>query len=733
MEDRRMRICSLYRLILLSLFAGILLLGNVRTSMATHSHAMEMFYRWQIDSSYQFTLIFYRNCQGFTATAPASVTISATSVSLASSGIIMCPMLPTTGPGAPPLTPPNLFNCSPSNFACAEEYVYRGNWFSPGRADDWIFSYELCCINVTNAPTNVVNGTMRVECGLNNLDFPDTLHKNISGIFHNRRPDYPSLNPDTVINPPLVSICEARNIYLDQSVRNYDGDSISYKFFWPQTNGGAPNAYINGYSFAYPLPFDSILGPLKIDSLTGEISFISGTPTGTGVYMLGVQATEYRKDTTGPSDTMRVIGFVKRNLSIYLTDTANCPSQTVTFADNSANRNATDSVFYPCPGQIYEVNLTEHVKCNSIDIDGSCLQLRDPFTAAVIPIDSVFGINCTKDQLTNTLRLKLSSVLSIGNYELIIKTGNDGNTLLTECYQEIQPFKDTLHFIIENQPVGVLLGDKIGPGNFNTYMQVECEEKVFDLNLSNFVLCSSISSNGSDFELYDPASNNVIPVTGVNKNCSGGKTRQIQLSTNVMDPGNYWLRLKAGTDNNRLLNLCQDEWAADSILMVSTGLYPNLGKDTVKCEEDSTFQYFLNPGQFYTYYWSTGNNAPSIFVSIPTTYWVKVTNLYGCTATDTMVLAEKKCYTGISSHDENKVSIYPNPTNSYIYLDSDKKIDPLNINIYNLIGEEIDFEADFAESKLRIDMSTFQEGVYVVKVCNDQNKCSMQKIIYRKE
>lgn len=707
-----MRLIRIAKYIIACIFlAGILI--QSKETKASHSSGMEMFYRWKNDSTYEFTMIFYRNCQGFTANAPSNVSIVYSSASKnISNQFFTCQQLPTVGPNVPALSPPGIFECFTASAACVEEYVYRGSWTSPVRANDWIFYYELCCMSVTNAPENVQNGTMRAECGLNNLDFPDTLHQNLSGIFHNRRPNHPGHQFDTIKNPPIVSLCEGRSAQLDQSVRNYDGDSISYELFWVQTAGGVPIGYINGWSFANPMP--SSTGPLSIDSLTGVIDFIPATPTGSGIYLIGVKATEYRKDTTGPTDTMKIIGFVKRNFTIYLTSAALCPGDSFYYA-NEAGMN-TNEIEYDCPDQAFEIRFTKQFLCSSLDTNGSDVLIRHPASNTIIPVIKTLSTACNQGQLSDRFKVYLDTIIQPDTFELIIKQGNDSNTLITQCRSEIQAYADTLKIVFLAPTVGELLGDKIGPNNFSSILEVDCGENFFVVNFSEKVLCSSIASDGSDFEVYNIATQSTVPMSGLVKYCVSNLTSKVLISTTVMDPGNYWVRLKTGSDSNRVSNRCYNEWAKDSILLVSSALEPDLGKDTIKCEEDSNFQYFLNPGKFFSYYWSTGSTSPSILVHIPSTYWVIVYNEYGCSETDSMILGEKKCYVGLNTSNESELEIYPNPISSTLFIKSNDHLNKEQIQIFSLVGKRVNFEIKNSGSTAELNLGSIENGIYFVKI-----------------
>jgi gliding motility-associated-like protein len=419
---------------------------QITESFASHTAGMDIFYRWKplttSDSTYEFTLIFYRNCQGFTATAPGSVQITARSASVNITNYINAPGLPTSGTNVPPLEPPDMYNCTKSfNSLCYEEYVYRGDWKSPKRAFDWKFSYELCCRPVTNAPTNITNGTQHIECGLNNLDFPDYKAKNWSPLWHNRRPNHPGHLTDTIINFLFRTLCSYNFYTLDMAVREYQGDSMSYSFYWPQDNGGANVTYINGWSFTTPLP--TLNGPLQINPITGIIPLVPGAPTGTGIYVIGIEAKEWRYDTLSSGGTYtriaKQIGYIRRDMTIWIDDTTNCRRDSV----HPKSVNITDGggkttldVFF---SNGVSTDPNSRVRCATLSPDGSEFRVIDS-SNYVAPFDTTvrsIGVhsatwNCYAG-LTNKVTLHLAEPLRCQEYWIMLRIGTDLDVLESEC------------------------------------------------------------------------------------------------------------------------------------------------------------------------------------------------------------------------------------------------------------------------------------------------------------
>lgn len=107
------------------------------------------------------------------------------------------------------------------------------------------------------------------------------------------------------------------------------------------------------------------------------------------------------------------------------------------------------------------------------------------------------------------------------------------------------------------------------------------------LGINKDVLCSSIATNGSDFILSGPSSATVIAAAGLNCNSMNqGYSDVIDVTFNQSLPtGTYYLKVKKGTDNNTLFDLCNLPMAVgDSIKFT---VYPDerttISIDTAGC------------------------------------------------------------------------------------------------------------------------------------------------------
>lgn len=689
----------------------LLFLSNV---FANHFMQLDLYYRWVSDSTYEITASYNRNCLGFTAPPPTSVAIQVNSVVNNYQASVNCQRLLSAGP-----FDVSTFNCMATMY-CVDEYVYRGTWTAPFKADDFVFSYSVCCLPAgPSGPTNLSIGNLYVDCGLNNLDFPDISNRNNSPFWHNMVPVHPGHLLDTVVNPSHVSLCEGASVVVDQAITEYDNDFVKYEFINPRSAVNTNLSFINGWSFTNPLPSNS--GPVIIDSIMGTMSFTAGSPTGSGVYMITLKATEYRYDTVAVGPPFQVelkeIGFVTRNLFVYINDSATCPDNSLSFADPAGLD--TGMIFIDCPSQSFDIHFSSNFLCSSLDTNGSCLQLRHAATNTLIPIVKAKSSECNNMSTSDQFTIYVDTLLSPDTFELVIKQGNDLNTLLSECYFETTAYEDTLLIIFPEQPLGKLRGDHLGGGHHSNMINLDCYDSEIIVNMSKKFSCSSVALDGSDFIIYNIDNASTVFIKSAIPLCINGTAVRVRLMTDSVPPGNFILKLKEGNDTNTVENVCNVSWPEDSIPLHSQGLFPNLGKDTVYCEENTNFNLFLYPGNFYRYEWWLGSTSQSMLVNSPGTYWVNVYNENDCKATDTIHVSVKKCNSSVNENVKPDFSIYPVPAQDMIYLTTDNVIEHMNIKMIDLNGSSLPIAIKQLEQKrFAIDISELSDGIYIVEIQN---------------
>ena len=202
---------------------------------------------------------------------------------------------------------------------------------------------------------------------------------------------------------------------------------------------------------------------------------------------------------------------------------------------------ALKSVRAICDGSRIEVVLNKKMKCASLAADGSDFTV----SPAVAQVVAASGNNCNAGFDMDTLTLTLNGPLTPGNYTLLVQDGSDNNTLIDNCGTEL-PAGSSLPFqLVALQPT---FWDSITPPT--------CAPGSLQFSFPKKMLCSSIASDGSDFQITGPS---IVKVTGATGQCdAGGETYtiQVQLAGPIVTGGNYLVTLASGTDGNTLIDEC---------------------------------------------------------------------------------------------------------------------------------------------------------------------------------
>lgn len=220
-----------------------------------------------------------------------------------------------------------------------------------------------------------------------------------------------------------------------------------------------------------------------------------------------------------------------------------------------------------CGGVTATLIMNKKIKCSSLVNNASDFTLS-PAAATIV---SATGIGCNNSFDMDTIVLTMSNALPPGNYNISIKNGSDGNTLLDNCNNRA-PVGDNISLVVT--PVQPTPMDNIKP--------VGCAPSTLELVFRRPINCNSIAANGSDFRV---AGSTPVTVTGANGKCVNGVTTSIfvQLSAPIQTAGNYQVILQQGNDGNTIIDECGQQTPAGATVPFST-------VDTVNA--DFTYQLF---------------------------------------------------------------------------------------------------------------------------------------------
>jgi len=235
-------------------------------------------------------------------------------------------------------------------------------------------------------------------------------------------------------------------------------------------------------------------------------------------------------------------------------------------------------------GKIY-LKLNKKMKCTSLVANGTDFTIP----GVTSKINSSVGFGCSAGFDMDSVILNLDVPLLPGNYQLAVKDGTDGNTLLDNCDREI-PVGHAINFEVFGRQ----------PTPLDSLIPVGCAPVVLQMHFQKNMMCSSIAANGSDFTVTGP-----YPVTIANAkgDCDSGLSKIINLylSSPIVHAGTYTIQLKTGGDGNTIIDECGEETPAGATISFTV-------KDTVSA--DFTYQLIEGCRNDEIHYFNNG--GPSI-------------------------------------------------------------------------------------------------------------------------
>lgn len=220
-----------------------------------------------------------------------------------------------------------------------------------------------------------------------------------------------------------------------------------------------------------------------------------------------------------------------------------------------------------------------------------------------------------------------------------------------------------------------------------------------------FSLSSNIVCVGQEVDLIDNSTNGPTSWAWSAPGASPSSPTFQNSAVTYYAPGTYTVHLTASNASGSNVALTKT---------ITVNAYPNLTVSSINnCPgaPDSLVAQGAN-----SYLWSNGATTSTIYFPVPTistTYSVTGTS-NGCSVTAATFVIAHNC-TGISDQIEGALTIYPNPVNHYLTVDLAGLNEEKTIEIYNLLGEKV-FEKSYQESLIKLDISKFEDGIYMIKI-----------------
>jgi gliding motility-associated-like protein len=247
-------------------------------------------------------------------------------------------------------------------------------------------------------------------------------------------------------------------------------------------------------------------------------------------------------------------------VSHFLTNSANEIGYTLQFVGGTASIvnpviPLVSNAYGICDGTEIVLKLNKKINCSSIAADGSDFIVSGPIP---ITIASASGNGCHNGFDSDSIVLKLSTILSPGTYTIQSKVGSDGNTLVDNCSNSLATGNVASIKFVSIQPTPM---DSISP--------VICIKDTLQLVFNKPMLCNSIALDGSDFLISGPAAVNIKSASGI---CTNGVSTVVRiiLTAPIRVNGTFTVLLKNGSDGNSLIDECNQVTPAGSILPFTT-------------------------------------------------------------------------------------------------------------------------------------------------------------------
>ncbi len=565
-------------------FAALILLPEKIT--ASHLAGAEIEYVYQgSPNTYLYRLKVYRDCNGIGLSVPQFLCISSSLLNFNTSitmNMVSLNMLPVSQCFNIPQS-----NCLPGLGGYGiEEYVFEAVYTLPAAATDWIFSWSDCCRNAAGT-TSFLNGVY-VSATLDNLN-------------------HPTDNSPVFNFVPYSTLCLSYPYYYDQGATDPDGDSLVFTLVSAQENTiYCPPSPVNAQYTINPLtnlpysatqPLASSV-PITIDHSSGIIYLI---PNLQQVGVVCVLVSSY--DSSGA-----LIGTTKSDIQVMVTNNCNIVNPAFPVGPNSTSYFPIGNPTMQVPGPYYcgdnqfVLPFTTEVQCNSI-VPTDIRVLRS--IGMPNPVLSAIPVNCNGGT-TDSILVTCLYPLTFGSNLVTIKTGLDGNTLLSQCGSAMQPYHDTVDVILNDFSVWQPAVDSLG-----------CVFNQKTVALNEAVFCYTIANDGSDLVLQD-AAGNLIPISNAFGYCgpNGEQSNQVLLTFAGMQYSTsniYYLTVKIGNDGNTIANECGKFLHAGDTLAVfysSNKIAVDLGSDISICNTDPTptlSSGFSDPS--LTYQWSFNSSV----------------------------------------------------------------------------------------------------------------------------
>ncbi len=283
------------------------------------------------------------------------------------------------------------------------------------------------------------------------------------------------------------------------------------------------------------------------------------------------------------------------------------------------------------------------------------------------------------------------------NLEAVVNGGNMGRFMVSGLY--------SLEFKTSNRNTGCAANDSFHVQLF--------QPPVYNLLTPDSPCALSTAVTLNKFVQV----NTVTPVITWKAVAFDGNTKDPLLG-NVISNGDHFFPAKAG---NWLLAFRESSTYCplnDTIkLNVRPLPQPIIGADTA-INLDGILN--LTPGLFSEYRWDDGQVGSTRMVKAQNLgigkhlIWVRVSDMYSCSASDSLYLQVRPIGTGSKAYESEPYRYYPNPFNTRLYLNLPEKVN--KVTLYTVNGQKVEVPVEIVKGFRVFHTDSLPSGLYVLAI-----------------
>ncbi len=205
----------------------------------------------------------------------------------------------------------------------------------------------------------------------------------------------------------------------------------------------------------------------------------------------------------------------------------------------------------------------------------------------------------------------------------------------------------------------------------------------------------------------------------------GADTYTFSSGNAVVSPTSTTSYTVTGSSLNGCTNL---NGTVASVTVMAIPALTAVSNRTMMCRKESAK---LSANGANTYSWSNGSSSTSISISptVTTSYTVVGTGSNSCVNKVVLTQSVSICADLESENSAiENMKIYPNPNNGIFNLSSNVEFNRFMVEIYNPLGQLV-FKNDTKSNEVSIDISNQSNGIYIIKVINNESKSKVFKIL----